>query len=77
MGQVVERHPLAMTRVIGLSGGIGSGKSTVTRILDELGATTIDADAIVALVKEAKGSVQAPKSIDVCILATAKSPAHA
>lgn len=36
-----------MTKIIGLSGGIGSGKSTVTRILDELGATTIDADAIV------------------------------
>jgi len=36
-----------MTRIIGLSGGIGSGKSTVKRILDELGATTIDADAIV------------------------------
>ena len=36
-----------MTFTIGLSGGIGSGKSTVTRILAELGATTIDADAIV------------------------------
>jgi dephospho-CoA kinase len=36
-----------MTCIIGLSGGIGSGKSTVTRILAELGATTIDADAIV------------------------------
>lgn len=36
-----------MTCVLGLSGGIGSGKSTVTRILAELGATTIDADAIV------------------------------
>lgn len=36
-----------MTRIIGLSGGIGSGKSTVTRILARLGATTIDADAIV------------------------------
>ena len=36
-----------MTCILGLSGGIGSGKSTVTRILDELGATTIDADAIV------------------------------
>ena len=35
------------TRLIGLSGGIGSGKSTVTKILAELGATTIDADAIV------------------------------
>lgn len=37
----------AMTRRIALSGGIGSGKSTVTRMLAELGATTIDADAIV------------------------------
>ena len=36
-----------MTCILGLSGGIGSGKSTVTRMLDELGATTIDADAIV------------------------------
>jgi len=36
-----------MTCILGLSGGIGSGKSTVTRILAELGATTIDADAIV------------------------------
>ncbi|MBJ23021.1 MAG: dephospho-CoA kinase [bacterium] len=36
-----------MTCILGLSGGIGSGKSTVTRILTELGATTIDADAIV------------------------------
>jgi dephospho-CoA kinase len=36
-----------MTCILGLSGGIGSGKTTVTRILDELGATTIDADAIV------------------------------
>jgi dephospho-CoA kinase len=36
-----------MTCILGLSGGIGSGKSTVTRILAELGAITIDADAIV------------------------------
>jgi dephospho-CoA kinase len=36
-----------MTFILGLSGGIGSGKSTVTRILSELGATTIDADVIV------------------------------
>jgi dephospho-CoA kinase len=31
---------------IGLTGGIGSGKSTVSRMLVELGATLIDADAI-------------------------------
>lgn len=36
-----------MGRILGLSGGIGSGKSTVTRLLAELGAETIDADAIV------------------------------
>ena len=35
-----------MTRVIGLTGGIGSGKSTVSRILAELGAVIIDADKI-------------------------------
>ncbi len=32
---------------IGLTGGIGSGKSSVARILQELGAWVIDADAIV------------------------------
>ena len=31
---------------LGLTGGIGSGKSTVARLLAELGATVIDADAI-------------------------------
>ncbi len=36
-----------MTRVIGLSGGIGTGKSTVAGILARLGAVVIDADAIV------------------------------
>lgn len=36
-----------MTRRIGLTGGIGSGKSTVARLLAELGAVVIDADRIV------------------------------
>ena len=36
-----------MTSVLGLSGGIGTGKSTVVRFLGSLGATVIDADAIV------------------------------
>lgn len=31
---------------LGLTGGIGSGKSTVARLLQERGATVIDADAI-------------------------------
>jgi dephospho-CoA kinase len=36
-----------MTCILGLSGGIGSGKSSVSRVLAELGATIVDADAIV------------------------------
>ena len=32
--------------VIGLTGGIGTGKSTVTRMLEELGAGVIDADKV-------------------------------
>jgi dephospho-CoA kinase len=35
-----------MTNVIGLTGGIGSGKSTVSQILTELGAVIIDADKV-------------------------------
>jgi dephospho-CoA kinase len=33
-------------KVIGLSGGIGSGKSTVSRFLEELGAVVIDTDKV-------------------------------
>jgi dephospho-CoA kinase len=33
-------------KVIGLTGGIGSGKSTVARLLAELGAVIIDADRV-------------------------------
>jgi dephospho-CoA kinase len=36
-----------VTLTVGLSGGIGSGKSTVSRLLAALGASVIDADAIV------------------------------
>ena len=35
-----------MMKVIGLTGGIGSGKSTVARFLAELGAVIIDADKV-------------------------------
>jgi dephospho-CoA kinase len=34
-------------RIVGLTGGIGSGKSTVARLWRQLGAEVIDADAIV------------------------------
>jgi dephospho-CoA kinase len=37
---------MKMMRVIGLTGGIGSGKSTVSRFLADLGAVIIDADKI-------------------------------
>lgn len=33
-------------KIIGLTGGIGSGKSTVSKILRDLGAVIVDADAI-------------------------------
>jgi len=36
-----------VTRVVGLTGGIGSGKSSVCRLLSALGAVVIDSDAIV------------------------------
>ena len=35
-----------MTKIIGLTGGIGSGKSTVSKCLAELGAVIIDADKV-------------------------------
>lgn len=38
--------------VIGLTGGIASGKSTVSRLLKELGATILDADVIAREVVE-------------------------
>lgn len=39
-------------RVIGLTGGIGSGKSVVSRMFRELGATVIDADQLAREVVE-------------------------
>ena len=40
-----NRHPYPM-RIIGLTGGIASGKSTVSRMLRQLGAHILDADVI-------------------------------
>lgn len=39
-------------RLVGLTGGIGSGKSTVSSLLAERGAVVIDADAIVRELQE-------------------------
>jgi len=41
---------------IGITGGIGSGKSVVTRMLGEMGAVTIDADKVVHSVYEPGGA---------------------
>ena len=51
MASVIER--------IGLTGGIGSGKSTVARVLTECGAAVIDADAISRLLT-APGGLAVP-----------------
>lgn len=44
--------PARRPRVIGLAGGVASGKSTVARMFQELGALVIDADAIAHTVLE-------------------------
>ncbi len=51
-----HRHRL----VIGLTGGIGSGKSTVARMLAQRGATVIDADAVARSLTEAGGAAIEP-----------------
>ncbi|MFG6446914.1 dephospho-CoA kinase [Roseateles sp. BYS180W] len=47
-------------RRIGLTGGIGSGKSTVARLLTQLGALLIDTDAIARSLTQAGGAAIAP-----------------
>ena len=45
-GQRDLKEPDRMMKVIGLTGGIGSGKSTVSQVLAELGAVILDADKV-------------------------------
>jgi len=48
--------------IVGVLGGIGAGKSTVTRMLADLGATTVDADTIaheVLDLPEVRGQLEA------------------
>lgn len=42
-------------KVIGVTGGIGSGKSTVSRVLRDLGAAVIDADVLARNITSAGG----------------------
>jgi dephospho-CoA kinase len=44
--------PSAMRRLVGLTGGIGSGKSTVAELLRAKGATVVDADEVARAVVE-------------------------
>jgi dephospho-CoA kinase len=43
---------VARTKVVGLTGGIASGKSTVARLLEALGAPVVDADRLARVVVE-------------------------
>jgi len=49
-----------MPFVVGLTGGIGSGKSTAARIFEELGATVVDTDAIAHALTGPGGAAMAP-----------------
>jgi dephospho-CoA kinase len=59
-----EREPSAVVGpgwvVLGLTGGIGSGKSTVAALLAERGAVVIDADAISRRIAEPGGAAYQP-----------------
>lgn len=41
-----------MTLIVGITGGIGSGKSAVTSLLDEYGITVVDADVVARIIVE-------------------------
>ena len=44
-----------MNFVVGLTGGIGSGKSTVSKLFEDLGITVIDTDVISRKLTEVNG----------------------
>jgi dephospho-CoA kinase len=49
-----------MTYIVGLTGGIGSGKSAAAQVFEELGATVIDTDAIAHALTAPGGAAIAP-----------------
>jgi dephospho-CoA kinase len=52
-----------MSYVVGLTGGIGSGKTTVAKLFSELGAAVIDTDAIARELTSARGAAM-PAIVD-------------
>ena len=48
-----------MTRIIGLTGGIASGKSTISAYLQQKGAVVLDADAIARELSQPGGAIHA------------------
>jgi dephospho-CoA kinase len=52
IGMIPNKETAEMKKIIGLTGGIASGKSTVSNILKELGAVIIDADQIARKIVE-------------------------
>ncbi len=44
-----------MKKILGITGGIGAGKSLVAKVFAELGATVVDADAIAREILEPEG----------------------
>ena len=49
-----------MAYVVGLTGGIGSGKSAAAQVFQELGASVVDADAIAHVLTAPAGTAIAP-----------------
>jgi dephospho-CoA kinase len=49
-----------MTYIVGLTGGIGSGKSAAARVFEELGITVVDTDAIAHALTAPGGAAIAP-----------------
>lgn len=49
-----------MTYIVGLTGGIGSGKSAAAQVFEELGTTVIDTDAIAHALSAAGGAAIEP-----------------
>lgn len=51
-------------KVIGLTGGIGSGKTTVSDLFSELGIDVVDADVVSRQLTAADGGAQCWKSLN-------------